>query len=116
MRVVRCVGGCLIGLCVAASGVAQADDDFFKGKDITLYSGSPPGGPYDTYARLIARHLGAHIPGRPNIIVQNMPGASGRRMIGYLYNLAPRDGTAIAEAERAVALAPLLGEDNQFDA
>ena len=107
---------CLIGLCLAASGTARADDDFFKGKDVTLYSSSPPGGPYDTYARLIARHLADHIPGHPNIIVQNMPGASGRRMMGYLYNIAPKDGTAIAEAERAVALAPLLGQDSQFDA
>jgi tripartite-type tricarboxylate transporter receptor subunit TctC len=100
----------------AASTAARADDDFFKGKDITLYSGSPPGGPYDTYTRLIGRHFGAHIPGHPNVVVQNMVGASGRRMIGYLYNLAPRDGTAIGAAERAVALAPLLGEDTQFDA
>lgn len=101
---------------MTAASVARADDDFFKGKDITLYTGSPAGGPYDTYTRLIGRHLGDHIAGHPNIIVQNMPGASGRRMIGYLYNLAPRDGTALALAERAVAFAPLLGEDNQFDA
>ena len=107
---------CVIGFFLAAGAAVRADDDVFKGKDITLYSGSPPGGPYDTYTRLIGRHLGAHIPGHPNVVVQNMVGASGRRMIGYLYNLAPRDGTVIGAAERAVALAPLLGEDNQFDA
>lgn len=116
MHGMRCLVLCAIGLGLVGSGRARADGDFFKGKDVTIYSGSPAGGPYDTYARLIGRHLGAHIPGHPNIIVQNMPGASGRRMIGYLYNLAPRDGTAIAAAERAVALAPLLGEDDQFDA
>ena len=115
MRAAFCIGLCAVALSIAAHGAACADE-FFKGKEITLYTGSPPGGPYDTYTRLVGRHLGAHIPGNPNVVVQNMVGASGRRMIGYLYNLAPRDGTAIAAAERAVALAPLLGEDDQFDA
>ena len=63
---------------------AAARQDFYKGKEITLYVGSPPGGPYDAYARLFARHLGRHIPGNPNIVVQNMPGASGRRLMGFM--------------------------------
>jgi hypothetical protein len=50
--------------------------------------------PNDTYARLVARHYSRHIPGRPGIVVIDMPGAAGRKMIGYLYNVAPRDGTA----------------------
>jgi tripartite-type tricarboxylate transporter receptor subunit TctC len=116
MRVSPCLGLCAIGLSLVASGAARAEDDFFKGKDVTLYVGSPAGGPYDTYARLMARHLADHIPGHPDIIVQNMPGASGRRLMGYLYKLAPRDGTAIGAPQRAVAFAPLLGEDSQFDA
>jgi tripartite-type tricarboxylate transporter receptor subunit TctC len=116
MRVARWLGLGAIGLCLAASSAVRAADDFYKGKDVTLYVGSPPGGPYDAYARLIARHLGDHIPGHPNIVVENMPGASGRRLMGYLYKLAPRDGTVIAAPQRAVAFAPLLGEDNQFDA
>lgn len=107
---------CAVAFSIAAHGAACAADDFYKGKDVTLYTGSPPGGPYDTYTRLVGRHFGAHLPGHPNVVVQNMVGASGRRMIGYLYNLAPRDGTAIGAAERAVALAPLFGEDDQFDA
>jgi tripartite-type tricarboxylate transporter receptor subunit TctC len=98
-----------------ASGSPATAEDFFSGKDITIYVGSPAGGPYDAYARLLARHLGENIPGRPNIVVQNMPGASGRRLMGFMANLAPRDGTAIAAPQRAVAFDPLLGVDSHFD-
>jgi tripartite-type tricarboxylate transporter receptor subunit TctC len=100
---------------VLAASVASAQD-FYKGKDITLYSGSPAGGPYDVYTRLFGRHLAKHIPGNPNIVVQNMPGASGRRLMGYMYNLAPKDGTALGAPQRAVAFDPLLGVESHFDA
>ena len=89
-------------------------DDFYAGKEITLYVGSPAGGPYDAYARLFARHMGRHIPGNPGIVVQNMPGASGRRLMGYMYNVAPKDGTTIAAPQRAVAFDPLLGVRESF--
>jgi tripartite-type tricarboxylate transporter receptor subunit TctC len=108
-----CVGGILAAL--AASGSAGAQD-FYKGKDITLYVGSGAGGAYDTYARLIARHYSRHIPGNPNVIVVDMPGASGRKMIGYLYNVAPKDGTAIGTALSTLTFDPLIGEDTAFDA
>jgi tripartite-type tricarboxylate transporter receptor subunit TctC len=98
----------------AAQGAA--DDDFYKGRDITLYVGSPAGGPYDAYARLIGRYLGRHVPGSPSVVVQNMPGASGRRLMSFMGNLAPRDGTAIAAPQRAVAFDPLLGVASRFDA
>ena len=55
-----------------------------------IYVGSAPGGPYDAYARLVARHLGKHLPGSPNVVVQNMPGASGRRLMGFIYSRFPR--------------------------
>jgi tripartite-type tricarboxylate transporter receptor subunit TctC len=106
-------GGCLAALAMPSSGAAE---DFYKGKSITLYVGSGAGGAYDTYARLVARHYSQHIPGNPNIIVVDMPGASGRKMIGYLYNVAPRDGTAIATALSTLTLDPLIGGDTQFDA
>ncbi len=98
---------------VPSSSCAQ---DFYKGKDVTLYVGSPAGGPYDAYARLFGRHLGRNIPGNPNIVVQNMPGASGRRLMGFMYNVAPKDGTVIAATQRAVAFDPLLGVESHFDA
>ena len=99
----------------AATGSSAAQDDF-KGKDISLYVGSGAGGTYDTYARLVARHFSRHIPGHPIVVVVDMPGAAGRKMIGYLYNVAPRDGTAIGTALSTLAFDPLMGEDSSFDA
>jgi tripartite-type tricarboxylate transporter receptor subunit TctC len=75
---------------------AQSDADFFKGKTVTLIVGFGTGGGYDTYARLLARHYGRHLPGKPNMIVQNMPGASGIKSGNYIYEVAPRDGTVIS--------------------
>src|SRR5215475_3783295 len=92
--------------------VATAQDS--RGKDINLYVGSGAGGPYDAYARLIARHLGKHLPGNPSVVVQNMPGASGRRLINFMINVAPKDGSAIATVQRGVPFEPLMGE-SQFD-
>src|SRR5215467_5996486 len=86
----------------------------FRGKDVTIYVGSGAGGPYDAYARLLARHLGRHLPGNPSIVVQNMPGASGRRLISFMINVAPKDGSAIATIQRGVPFEPLMGE-GQFD-
>jgi tripartite-type tricarboxylate transporter receptor subunit TctC len=102
-------------LALAITFATVRADDFYAGKEITLYVGSPAGGPYDAYARLFARHMGRHIPGNPGIVVQNMPGASGRRLMGYMYNVAPKDGTTIAAPQRAVAFDPLLGVESHFD-
>jgi tripartite-type tricarboxylate transporter receptor subunit TctC len=99
-------------LMVALASTASAQD--FKGKDVNLYVGSGAGGPYDAYARLVGRHLGKHLPGNPNVVVQNMPGASGRRLITYMINVAPKDGTALALVQRGNAFEPLMGEA-QFD-
>jgi tripartite-type tricarboxylate transporter receptor subunit TctC len=101
--------------CMAAPAAGAATDDVFKGKEINLYVGSSPGGPYDAYGRLIARHLGRNLPGNPSVVVQNMPGASGRRLMGFIYNVAPKDGTAIATAQRALPFDPLMGVDSHFD-
>jgi len=97
---------------LATPTAAPAQD--FRGKDVTVYVGSGAGGPYDAYARLLARHLGKHLPGNPSIFVQNMPGASGRRLISFMINVAPKDGTAIATVQRGNAFEPLMGEA-QFD-
>jgi tripartite-type tricarboxylate transporter receptor subunit TctC len=97
---------------VSTAAVATAQD--LRGKDINLYVGSGAGGPYDAYARLIGRHLGRHLPGNPSVVVQNMPGASGRRLLNYMINVAPKDGSAIATIQRGVPFEPLMGE-GQFD-
>lgn len=92
------------------TGVAAAEDasKFFAGKTITLTVGYGAGGSYDTGSRLMARHLGKHIPGHPNIVVRNMLGAGGMVLSNYLYNTAPRDGTALGMSGRGIYLEALF--------
>jgi len=94
---------------------AFAADDFYKGKNIRFIIGYSPGGGYDTYARLVARHLADHIPGRPIIFVENMPGAASRVAAAYVYKAAPRDGTVLATADQSLALEQTLGDPLGFD-
>ena len=104
-----------------ALAVAPAHADpvanFYKRRQVDLIVGSGPGGGYDIYARLLARHLGKFIPGHPPIIVQNMPGGGSLRAVNFLYNLAPKDGTAIGTFTRNMPLIGLLGGNAnvQFD-
>lgn len=87
----------LLILPVAAAGPAFSQDaaTFFKGKQMKLTVGFTPGGGYDAYTRLLARHYGRYIPGNPDAIVVNMPGASSLKSVQYLNAGAPKDGTAI---------------------
>ncbi len=96
---------------VAAEAAHAADPvaDFYSGKSVQLVIGYAPGGGYDIYARALARHIGSHIPGNPAIVVQNMPGAGSIKAANYLYNLAPKDGTAFGGFSRGAFLDPLLG-------
>jgi tripartite-type tricarboxylate transporter receptor subunit TctC len=89
---------------------AQADpvEDFYKGKTVTLITGYSAGGGFDLYTRILANHLGRHIPGNPRIIVQNMPGAGSLRAANHLYNVSPKDGSVIALV-RAPVIEPLAG-------
>lgn len=84
----------------SASGV----EEFYRGKKITMYVGSPAGGGTDIYGRLVARFLGNHIPGHPQVIVVNAPGANGLVAANQLYKTLPKDGTALATFDRAVAM------------
>ena len=96
---------------------AQSAAEFYAGKSIDLEIGYSVGGGYDLYARLLARHLGDHIPGHPTIVPKNMEGAASLRLANYLYAAAPRDGTVIGAISRGAAFDPLLNEKNaQFDA
>lgn len=74
---------------------AASVEDFYKGKTIQFIVGGTAGGGYDTYTRLIARHFAKYVPGKPNMVVQNMPGAAMLIAANYTYNSAPRDGTVI---------------------
>src|SRR4051794_6006432 len=99
------------------SAAAQGDNDFYRGTTIRLLIALPPGASYDDVARLVARHLGAHVPGQPKILPENMPGATGRVAASYLFNLAPKDGTVLAALHESVAFAQLLGESGvRYDA
>jgi tripartite-type tricarboxylate transporter receptor subunit TctC len=109
----------LIAAVLALSAGARADPiaDFYRGRSINLIIGYSAGGGYDAYGRVVARHLGKHIPGNPAIIPQNMPGAGSLRAANFLYNVAPKDGTAIGHFSRGLAMEPLIGTSaTQFDA
>jgi len=94
---------------LSASVTHAADDTFYRGKTISLIVGSNASGGYDTYGRLLARHLGKHIAGHPAFVVQNMPGAGGLRSANHLYNVAAKDGSVIGIFDQAVFLDQLLG-------
>ena len=83
-------------------------------KTLTFLVGSSPGGGYDTYTRILARHLGKHIPGNPSVVVQNMPGAGSLKLTNYLYNIAPKDGSTIGIFSRGMAMEPLIGGTCSF--
>jgi tripartite-type tricarboxylate transporter receptor subunit TctC len=98
-----------------ASGQSVAD--FYKGRNVDIYIGYSAGGAYDIYARLISRHIGRHIPGNPTVVAKNMEGAGSLRLTNWIYNVGPKDGTAIAAIGRGTSFDPLLGNRAaQFDA
>jgi len=91
---------------------APAEDLLYAGKTIQLLVGFSTGGGYDLYGRTLARYLGRHIPGVPQVLVQNMPGAGSLKLVNYLYNVAPKDGTTIAEFAPGVVIEPLTGRSD----
>ncbi|SDW74500.1 Bug family tripartite tricarboxylate transporter substrate binding protein [Roseicitreum antarcticum] len=95
----------------AAAAYSQTDAiaEFYDGQTITIYVGFGPGGGYDLYGRLAADFLGKHIPGNPDVIVENMPGAGGRLAAQYLYSVAPQDGTALSVIVQSVGMDSALG-------
>jgi tripartite-type tricarboxylate transporter receptor subunit TctC len=96
---------------------AQSVAEFYTGKTITISVGYSPGGSYDYYPRVFARYLGKYIPGHPNVVVQNMPGAGSMRAANFLYNVAPKDGTALGVVTQTVMLeAPLGTPGVKYDA
>src|SRR3954452_7976487 len=107
----------LLSLCLSA-GTAIADGvaDFYKKTPISIYVASGPGGGFDAYARVLSAHLGRHVPGTPSIVIKNMPGAAGLVAMNYLYNSAPRDGSAILASFNTAVLSHLYGDASaKFD-
>ena len=100
-----------------ACPAGAADDDFYKGRQITIICGFASGGGYDAYARLLGRHLGRNVPGTPSVIVQTMEGASTVRASNYVYVNAPKDGTVIAAVNQNMPMYQMLGgKAAQFEA
>jgi len=96
---------------------AQSPAEFYKGKTVDLYIGYSVGGGYDLYARFLARHMSKHIPGNPTVLPKNMEGAGSLRLANWLYNVAPKDGTAFGAIGRGTSFDTLLGNKAaQFDA
>jgi tripartite-type tricarboxylate transporter receptor subunit TctC len=105
------------------SSIVRAEGDpgvepFYRDHVLSLYIGFSVGGGYDVYGRLVARHIGKHLPGNPTVVPINMDGAGSLKMANWLYNAAPRDGSAIGIFSRGVPFEPLLGNANlaRFDA
>jgi tripartite-type tricarboxylate transporter receptor subunit TctC len=84
--------------------------DYYAGKTIDFIIGTPPGGGYDIYARLVARHLARYIPGKPTIVVKNMPGAGSAKAAQFISMIAPKDGTSIAAVMPGAIMGPLLDD------
>ena len=101
----------LAGLAVlATAGAANAQSvaDFYKGKNVTIYIGFSPGGTYDLFGRMVARHMAKHIPGQPNVIASNMPGAGGITAANFMFRAAPKDGTAMSISTQNIAIEEAL--------
>ncbi len=107
----------LLGLGSARPVSAQSAADFYKNRNVDEYVGYSTGGAYDFYARVIGRHMGAHIPGNPTLVPRNMEGAGSLRLANWLYRVAPRDGSVFGTIGRGIAFDPLfIGKGDQFDA
>jgi tripartite-type tricarboxylate transporter receptor subunit TctC len=98
----------LVPLAIAAAPPANAQDTDFAGKTVTLYIGNTAGGTYDLMGRLVARHLGRHLPGHPIVIPENMPGAGTLRAANYITNVAPKNGTALGIVSESLAIEQAL--------
>src|SRR6476659_4469968 len=106
----------ILALVPISTGHAQSPADFYKGKTVEMMIGYSVGGGYDVYARLIAKHLGKHIPGNPTVTPKNMEGAGSLRLANWLYNIGPKNGTAMGTIGRGTGFDPLFGHKNaKFD-
>lgn len=105
------VAACLMPAMVTPGLAADNAADFYRGQTVRMIIGYPAGSGYDVHARALVNHMAKHIPGKPTLIPQNMPGAGSMKATNWLTEVAPRDGTAMAAINRSLALAPLLETD-----
>jgi len=105
------VAGLAIGALAAQPAAAQSVEQFYHGRTLTFTIGLPPGGGYDLYSRVLAKHYGHFIPGNPTVVPKNMPGAGGLQSANYEANVAPKDGSEVAMIASSALLTPLFGDD-----
>jgi tripartite-type tricarboxylate transporter receptor subunit TctC len=111
---IRCIVAAILAVLIALPAHAQS---FYEGKSITIVTSTGVGGTYDVTARLIARHMPRFIPGKPNMVVQNMPGGGNVLATNFMYTIAPKDGTSIASVHNAMPVQQVLGGQGvRFDA
>lgn len=110
MNIVIGIGAAALAGVIATGAAAQGVASFYKGRNIDMIVGAGVGGGYDIYGRLVARHLGRHVPGAPKIIVKNVAGGGGIRASNLLFNVSPKDGGTIGTVSRAMITAPLMGQ------
>lgn len=114
---IRCIAMLAALLVCARPASAQEVADFYRGKEVRLIVAASTGGGYDTYGRTVARHLGEHIPGKPTVVVQNMPAAGGLGAANHTYNVAAKDGTVLTLFQNTVPLEPFFdNRQAQFEA
>src|SRR5947207_3293562 len=89
---------------------AESAEEFYRGRSLTLTIGLPPGGGYDLYARVLAKHYGRHIPGNPTIVPKNMPGGGGIQSANHIFTTAPKDGSELAMIAASTLTLPLFGD------
>jgi tripartite-type tricarboxylate transporter receptor subunit TctC len=100
----------IVAAALATGVITPAAANYYAGKTIEFIIGTPPGGGYDIYARLVARHFPKHIPGKPAIVVKNMPGAGSAKAAQFISMIAPKDGTSIAAVMPGAIMGPLLDD------
>lgn len=110
-RLTKSAVACFSMAALLSAAAASADPvaDFYKGRNVIMVIGSGAGGGYDTYSRVMGRHMGKYIPGNPTIVAQNMNGAGSIKATNYLYNVAPKDGSVFAAVFNNVILPPVVG-------
>ncbi len=112
----RRLGLVFAGLALSAGARAQTVEEFYKHTPLSMYVGSGAGGGFDEIGRVFAPHFARHLPGSPTVVVKNMPGAGGLTNVNFMYNSAPRDGSAFAAPFNTVFMLPLFGDPSaKFD-
>ena len=106
---------CTASVLACGSAAAQPAAEFYNGKQIDMFIGTPAGGGYDQYGRLLGRHMSRYIPGNPTIVFRNMPAGGGRQAMNHVYNVAPADGTAIGITHPQHRLRSAVRRDRNHD-